>query len=129
MATKRPEDHVHLKRSSRSYNINSMVTQNNDDIELTVQKIRAREHRGTLEDALKTQTVIPGTIEGVEEWVKKIHPEIDIELIRDNLTIETYSTVDRRTGWMWTRNVSVEGYGVIGQIDWKTPKMKRKESR
>lgn len=129
MATKRPEDHVHLKRSSRSYNINSMVAQNNDDIELTVQKIRAREHRGTLEDALKTQTVIPGTIEGVEEWIKKIHPEIDIELIRDNLTIETYSTVDRRTGWMWTRNVSVEGYGVIGQIDWKTPKMKRKESK
>lgn len=126
--SKRPEDHVHLKRVSRGYNIRNKIAQHNDDLEFTVQNIRVREHRGDLEESLKTQAVIPGTLEAIEEWVKKVRPDLDISTIQNNLSIDTYSVVDRRCGWTWTRNVSVAGYGVIGQIDWKTPNLKRKEN-
>lgn len=126
MATKRPEDHVHLRRNSRSYNVRSSAAQMADDIELTTHNIRAREHRGGFEESMETSCVIPGSIEGIEAWIAKVRPEIDSEIVRANLTIDTTFSNDIRNGWLWTRTVSVEGHGPVGYIDWKTPKLKRK---
>lgn len=91
------------------------------DIKLVPHPMKARAHRGGFEDSMATMTLIQESWDSVIEWACKLQPDIDPEIVRSNITVDTVFSNDIRNGWAHTRTVAVVGYGVIGYVDWKTP--------
>lgn len=79
-------------------------------------KILFREHRGSLEDSMKTLVEIDNNAESLIEHINKV---LEIDYIKDALIVERYGNLrakndDTRIAWENVHIVIINGYGVVG---------------
>jgi hypothetical protein len=78
-----------------------------------------REHRGSLNDSMKTRVVLPDRATLIEHCRQVLScwptaPKVD----DSTLWVHIYTDLpDDRTGWIKTYMVGVYGYGVVGFTD------------
>lgn len=77
--------------------------------------MRLRQHRGLLEDSLKTTVIIEPTKEALLAEINKSYSDWGLSFTVDDITI-VKTMYDERCGWD-THLVEIRGQGVYGMTD------------
>ena len=79
------------------------------------QKMKFREHRGSLADSMETVVEIPATKAALKEEINKALWPYRLQFVESQICVDPYG-YDSRIQWD-THIVIVEGYGVFGFTD------------
>jgi hypothetical protein len=78
--------------------------------------IKYRDHRGGLDESLKTYQEFE-TMDQVREYVTKLLWPFYVDVTKENFHSEFYCNEDKRIGWKPVCIVTVDGFGVVGWSD------------
>lgn len=79
--------------------------------------MRIREHRGSLDESLKTLAIIAPTKSALTKYINDQLDQFQIGIDESKVTVKFYAEDDRPSAFHMNNIRHVEGYGVFGFTD------------